>query len=101
MFKLITLALGLAIGFGGGVWWGQKNPEAAANLSKQEEQQVIEKALALNAQMKAKLEQMSKAKTPGSGFISAGSAPDVSDIKAQADQQEADLKANLEKLKSK
>ena len=101
MFKLIILVLGLAIGFGGGVWWSQKNPQAAANLSKQEEQQVIEKVLALNEQIKTKLEQMNKGKTPGSGFLSSGSAPDVSDLKAEADQQEADLQAHLAKLKSK
>jgi len=101
MIKLIILVVALGVGFGGGVWWSQKNPDAAAKLSKQEEQQVIEKALALNEQIKAKLDQMSKGKTPGSGFLSAGSAPDVSDLKAEADQQEADLQAHLAKLKSK
>lgn len=97
MFKIIILVLGLAIGFGGGVWWGTKNPDAAAKLAKEEERHVVEKALALNQQLKAKLEQLnSKSKTPGSGFVgSSGGSIDVSDIKAEADKQEAELKAML------
>jgi hypothetical protein len=102
MFKLITLVVGLAIGFGGGVWFGQKNPDMAAKFSKEEQRQVIEKALALNAQIKAKLEQMQgKSSTPGSGFVSSGSAggADVKEVKAEADKQEAELQAQLTKLK--
>ena len=81
---------------------GQKNPQAAANLSKQEEQQVIEKALALNEQIKAKLEQMNKAQDARLGFSQLrlgarcerhqGSRPI---------EQEAELQAHLAKLKSK
>ncbi len=103
MFKLITLVLGLAIGFGGGVYWGTKNPDAAAKLAKEEERQVVEKALALNQQMKAKLDQISaaKGKTPGSGFLGSGQggSVDVSDVKAAADKQEAELQSTLSKLK--
>ena len=29
MLKLIALILGLAIGFGGGVWWASHNPDQA------------------------------------------------------------------------
>jgi len=103
MFKLIALVLGLVIGFGGGIWWGQKNPDAAAKLAKEEERQVVEKALALNAQMKAKLEQISasKGKAPGSSFLGPGQggSVDVSDVKDAAQKQEDELKATLSKLK--
>ena len=104
MLKLIILVLGLAIGFGGGVWWGQKNPQAAATLSAQEEKQFLKAQLAMNQKIKAKLDQLnaSSGKTPGSGFLSSGgssNAAAVSDAKADADKQEADLQAHLAKLK--
>ena len=40
-------------------------------------------------------------KTPGSGFLgsSSSAAPDVSDIKAEAQKQEDELTARLSKLK--
>jgi len=42
----------------------------------------------------------SSTKTPGSGFLGSGSTgPNVSDVKADADKQEADLQARLAKLK--
>ena len=30
MFKMIFLLVGLAVGFGGGVYWAHKNPDQAA-----------------------------------------------------------------------
>jgi|SRR3954452_14477842 hypothetical protein len=103
MFKLITLALGLAIGFGGGVWWGQKNPQAAAQLSAEEERRFVQAQLAMNQKIKEKLDSLQNktSSTPGSGFIGSSQAPaaDVKDAKAEADKQEADLQAHLAKLK--
>lgn len=70
MVKLIVLILGLAIGFGGGVWWGHKNPEAAAKLSAEEERRVIEASIALNKKMQATLDKLqNKTPAPGSGFV--------------------------------
>ena len=104
MFKLIALVLGLVIGFGGGVWWGQKNPQAAATISAQEEKQFLQAQLAMNQKIKAKLDQLSQssAKTPGSGFLGSGSSSNaaaVNDVKADADKQQADLEARLARLK--
>ena len=104
MFKLITLALGLAIGFGAGVWWGQKNPQQAAQLSAEEEKRFVQAQLAMNQKIKEKLDQLqnkTSTNTPGSGFVASGQAPaaDVKDAKAAADKQEADLQAHLAKLK--
>lgn len=47
MFKLIILVLGLAIGFGGGLWYGVHHPTEAANLSAAEEQQVLQQTQAI------------------------------------------------------
>ena len=105
MFKLIILALGLAIGFGGGVWWGQKNPEQAAKLSAEEERRFVEAQLQLNQKIKAKLDQLqNKSASPAAGnsLLGSGQAPaaaDVKDAKADADKQEAELQAHLAKLK--
>ena len=102
MFKLIVLVLGLAIGFGVGVWWGQKNPQQAAQLSAEEEKRFVQAQLAMNQKIKDKLDQLqnkSSGKTPGSGFVAGGQAPDISDAKAEADKQEKDLQDHLAKLK--
>src|SRR5687768_4977756 len=105
MFKLIILVLGLAIGFGGGVWWGHKNPEAAAKLSAEEERRVIEASIALNKKMQATLDKLqNKTPAPGSGFVGSGqaggsAAAEVTDLKADAKKQEAELTAALEKVK--
>ena len=105
MLKLITLVLGLVIGFGVGVWWGQKNPQQAAQLSAEEEKRFVQAQLAMNQKIKDKLTQLqsktSSGSTPGSGFLGSSQAPaaDVSEAKAEADKQEAELQAHLAKLK--
>jgi len=104
MLKLITLVLGLVIGFGGGVWWGQKNPQQAAQLSAEEERRFVQAQLAMNQKIKDKLTQLqskTSSSTPGSGFLGSSQAPaaDVSEAKAEADKQEAELQAHLAKLK--
>ena len=104
MLKLITLVLGLVIGFGVGVWWGQKNPQQAAQLSAEEERRFVQAQLAMNQKIKDKLTQLqskTSSSTPGSGFLGSSQAPaaDVSEAKAEADKQEADLQAHLAKLK--
>ena len=108
MFKLIFLLVGVAVGFGGGVYWGQKHPEEAAKLSAAEEQKFLEAQLAITQKIQAKLDQLqnktSDAKTPGNSFLggSGGKGPTVADVdsvKADAEKQEAELKQHLEKLK--
>jgi hypothetical protein len=101
MIKIIVLILGLAIGFGGGVWWGQKNPEAAAKLSAEEERRVLEAKIQLTEKFRQKLDQLtSKSSAPASGFVGAGqSGPDVNQLKAETAKEEAELKQQLEKVK--
>src|SRR5688500_116923 len=103
MLKLIVLILGLAIGFGGGVWWGQKNPEAAAKLSAEEERRVLEAKIALTEKFRAKLDQLtSKASTPGgSGFLGSGqtnTSAQVDQLKAETVKEEQELRQQLEKV---
>ena len=100
--KVIVLIIGLGIGFGGGVWWGHKNPEAAAKLSAEEERRVLEAKIALTEKFKAKLEQLkSDRSTPGSGFVAGGgnASEKVDALKAETEKEEAEMKKELEKLK--
>ncbi len=108
MIKIIVLIFGLAVGFGGGVYWGHKNPEQAAKISAEEERRFLEAQLAITQKIQAKLDQLSSA-TSGkpsnsSGFVSssqsdAAPATDVKDLKADAQQQEDELRKRLEAVK--
>src|SRR2546423_3422959 len=114
MFKIIFLVVGLAAGFAGGVYWGQKNPEKAAQLSAEEEKRFLEAQLAITQKIQAKLDQLQNKTAaapaspgaPGSGFVSAGqggsstaTAADVRDVKADAQKQQDELEKHLAKLK--
>lgn len=107
MVKLILLILGLAVGFGGGVYWAHNNPEQAAKISAEEERRFLEAQLAITEKIQAKLDELSAAassKLPGgaSGFLStspSGAAEDVKDLKADAQQQEDELRRRIEALK--
>ena len=103
MIKIIVLLVGLAVGFGAGVYWGVKNPEQAKTLAAAEERKVLEKQKELLQKMKAKLDQLASsrvgttAKGIGSGFVSgaqtgaAKADPEVEKLKAESDQQLAEL----------
>ena len=109
MVKLIVLVLGLAIGFGGGVYWAHKNPDQAAKLSAEEEKRFLEAQLAITEKIKAKLDELASAassKVPGSssGFLSssqsgAAVAEDVKELKGDAQRQEDELRKRLDALK--
>ena len=109
MFKMIFLLLGLAVGFGGGVYWAHHNPDAAAKLSAEEEKKFLEAQLALNQKIQAKLEQLqgkASGKAPvGSGFVSGSeagggaTAADVNDVKSEAQKQQDELQKRLAQLK--
>ena len=109
MIKIIVLLLGLAIGFGGGVYWAHKNPDQAAKLSAEEERKFLEAQLAITEKIKAKLDELASAassKVPGgsSGFLSssqsgAAVAEDVKELKGDAQRQEDELRKRLDALK--
>ena len=56
--KLIVLLLGLALGFGGGVWYGVRHPDQAKKIAEEEERRVLEKQKELLAKLKTKLDQL-------------------------------------------
>lgn len=102
MIKMIVLLLGLAIGFGAGVYWGVKNPDQAKKLAAEEERRVLEKQKELLAKLRSKLDQLASsasgtagaAGTAGrSGFVSGAQSaaarvdPEVDRLKAESDQQ--------------
>jgi hypothetical protein len=108
MFKMIFLVLGLAVGFGGGVYWANGHPDQAKQMSAEEEKQFLQAQLAITQKIQAKLDSLSNktssGKTAGSGFLSssqagAATASDVSDLKSDAQKQEADLRKRLNQLK--
>ena len=105
MIKMIVLLVGLAIGFGVGVYWGVHNPEQAKKFAAEEERRVLEKQKELLQKMKAKLDQLASSrvgttaapKGVGSGFLSGAQAggakpdPEVDKLKAESDEQMAEL----------
>ena len=109
MIKLIVLLFGLAVGFGGGVYWAHKNPDQAAKLAAEEERKFLEAQLALTEKIKAKIDELGAAassKVPGgsSGFLSssqsgAAVAEDVKELKTDAQRQEDELRKRLSAVK--
>lgn len=110
MFKLIVLILGLVIGFGGGVWWGHKNPDQAAKLAAEEERRFLEAQLALTEKIQAKLEQLSSnvsAKPSGaSSFFGSGQsgsgaavASEVKELRDESEHAADELRKRLEAMK--
>ena len=106
MIRAVIMLVVLAVGFGGGIYFGQKFPNTAAKISAEEEKRFLEAQLAITQKIKAKLEQLSaaEAKPPaGSGFISSKQATatpqDVKELRSETDAQEAMLRQRLAKLK--
>jgi len=108
MFKLIALALGLAIGFGGGVWYASKHPEWAKTFGAQEEQYAIEKSLEIAKATKAKLDQMASkdaaSKVAGNSFLGGGGGskkpdPEITKLSQEQDANIAELEKQLAKVK--
>ena len=108
MIKIIVLLLGLAVGFGGGVWYGVRHPEEGKKIADEEERRVLEKQKDLLAKLKTKLDQLASshtgtttfgAKSPGVGFVPGAAAkdPEVDSLKAESDKQLAELDRVLSK----
>jgi hypothetical protein len=107
MFKLIALVLGLAVGFGGGVWYAAKHPEWAKDFGAKEEQYAIEKSLQIAKATKAKLDEMASkdasSKTTGNSFLGGGKAakpdPEIAKLSQEQDANIAELEKQLAKVK--
>ena len=101
--KLILLIVGLAVGFGGGVYWGVHHPQQAQTLSDSEQQQFLQAQLKIPEAVKSKLDTMATKSTSsgnsiGSGFVSGGPsvpAPDLNDLRSAQDAQIKQLKDRL------
>jgi hypothetical protein len=101
MFKLIVLVLGLAIGFGGGVWYAAKHPEWAQDFAAKEQQKFLETQLKIAKATKAKLDEMASrdpAKSPAgaSSFVGGGAKKPDADIARLSQEQDAQI-VDLEK----
>ena len=106
MLKILFLLIGLAGGFGAGVWWGVHHPDQAATLSAEEERRFLELQMKATQAMKEKLDQLAaktSGKMKGSGFLANNGAPDpeVAQLRDQSDKQLRDLQTHLEDLKKK
>jgi len=108
MLKLLFLIVGLAVGFGGGVYWGVKHPEQASQLSQEEERRFLELQIKTTETIKQKLDQIASkqqsGKSFGSGFISGGSQggtgdPDINSLRDQSDKQLQELHQRLDQVK--
>jgi hypothetical protein len=99
--KLIILIVGLVLGFGGGVYWGHHNQEAAGNLAAKEEEWVLKGKMEATAAIKARLDQVlssssSSHPTPGTGFVggsAVGSGNSTDALKQLRDEQDQQLKS--------
>src|SRR5688572_29686894 len=100
MIRLVLMLVCLAIGFGGGVYWGVHHPVAAQKLATVEEKQFVEKQKILLEKMKRKLDELSSAQPTGtsatagrSGLLGAAPSggarkdPELEDLKRESDQQ--------------
>jgi hypothetical protein len=91
--KLVVFVLGLAIGVGGGLWWGANHPRQAASIVNQEQRESLEAQIKVNEQ----------ANTAAKQYIAAH--PGEADTKMVAlrdttQRQLDDLHARLDALKS-
>lgn len=111
MFKLIAFFLGVAVGLGGGIYWSVHHPAQANTVAATEERKFIELQLQASQAIKQKLDQLANKQQqqqssgggPGSGFLSARSAPvvtpgEISSVRDQQDEQIRRLQQRLNQL---
>ena len=102
--KLITLIVGLVLGFGAGVYWGHNNQEAAGNLAAKEEEWVLKGKMQATQAIKEKLDQVLAKQSPapaasGAGFVGgsavggSSAAVPADALKQLRDEQDQQLKS--------
>jgi hypothetical protein len=106
MIKIIILVLGIAGGFGGGIYWAHHNPEAAAKISAEEEKRFLEAQLAISEKIQSRLDKLDAPKStkgaPGAGFLAgnpSAAQADVQELKSDAQKQKQELRQRLDQLK--
>ena len=108
MFKLLLVLVALAIGFGGGVYWGVKNPAAASDLAKKEEEWFLKGKMEATKAITEKLDKVLAKETTKTGAPrstlfgetgsgnSAATAEALRKIRDEEKQQLADLQRRLQ-----
>jgi hypothetical protein len=107
MIRLVIMLVTLGIGFGGGIYFGNKFPVAASKISAEEEKRVLQAKLEATRRFKEKLDQLSASSAKpagGSGFLSSSqsrtvNADDVKKLSAEAESEEAAIEKRLAELK--
>ena len=100
--KVIVLLLGLAVGFGVGVYWGVHHPAQAQKLADEEERRFLEKQKQLLEKVKSKLDQLASSRTGTTGatgrtgFVAGGQSggakdPDVDSLRDESQRQLAEV----------
>lgn len=102
--KLILMLIALAIGFGGGVYWGVHHPVEAQKFAAEEERRFLEAQMSLTKATKEKLDQLIAAKTRSTpagsnSFVSsAGPDPELVNLRDKTDQQMQELQQHLAQM---
>jgi hypothetical protein len=110
MMKLILLVVGLAVGFGGGLYFSSHHPSEAAALEAAQERKLIEMQIKTSEAVKKKLDAMSAkqqsqaAATPDNagpvsdGATNAAPDPQINTLRDQQNQLLQQLHQRLNKL---
>ena len=101
--KLLFLIIGLAVGFGSGIYWGVQHPTQATAVSAEEERQFLQAQIKVSQAVKAKLDQMATQHSApshsfGSGFVAGNSGADPEIVQLR-DAQDAQLTQMNQRLK--
>lgn len=94
MFKALILLVGLIVGFGGGIYWSSHHPDQANQISAAEEKKFLQAQMAITQRIQARLDRLN-GKTTGA---SSQPAADVSQLKADTQTQQIELKKHLQAI---
>ena len=108
--KLLFLIAGLALGFGGGVYWGVHHPVEAAQLAQREEEEVLKLKVQAMEKIKQTLDRIiaeqkdgdtTTGTVPRTGFVSGRTGPAKVDpellkLREEQEQQLQQLKQQLQ-----
>ncbi len=110
MIKLLFLIVGLAVGFGGGVYWAVQNPEKAGPLAERQREEVLKlkvQALEKIQQTLDRIIEKQKASattgggTPGSSFVSGRTGGGTAKVDPELLKLRNEQERQLERLKQK
>lgn len=107
--KILFLIVGLAIGFGGGVYWGVHNPAKAAQIAEREEEEVLKLKVQAMEKIKQTLDRIiaeqkdgdTTGTAPRTGFVAGKTGPAKVDpelvkLREEQERQLEQLKQELQ-----